>query len=138
MSNEAEQIIEPENLDVTDLDKRSQDERVKDFSQLLGKITGADDKKKQLWKEIYENAITDRQNSFVMFVKLARITEVDGVAKSNEHAIHGRTMATYLERMSKANDQLIKLADLLSQSDPENQPLDKDNMFGLISGKKQR
>lgn len=112
-------------------DKKSQEERVKDFSELLQRIEGIDDKKKQLWKEIYENAITDRQNAFTMFVKLAKLSE----NKSHEHAVHGRNMATYLERMSKANDQLIKLAELVMRSDPKDAPITPDEMFDMISKK---
>jgi hypothetical protein len=114
-----------------DLDARSQAERVKDFSDLLGKIEGVDDKKKQIWKEIYENAITDRQHAFVMFIKLAKITD----DKTNEWAVHGKTMATFLERMSRANDQLIKLGELISRSDPSNSPIDSDDMFNMITKK---
>lgn len=117
--------------ELKDLDTRSQTERVKDFSDLLGKIEGVDDKKKQIWKEIYENAITDRQNAFVMFVKLAKITD----DKTNEWAVHGKTMATFLERMGRANDQLIKLAELISRSDPANSPIDSDEMFKMITKK---
>lgn len=109
-------------------DERSADEKVKDFSDLIKKIEGVDDKNKQLWKEIYENSITDRQNAFAMFVKLVNICG----SKTTEHAVHGRTMAVYLERMSKANDQLLRLADLISRSDPANQPIDSDDMFAAI------
>lgn len=116
---------------IAELDKKKQEERVRDFSELLSKIEGVDDKKKQLWHEIYENAITDRQNSFVMFVRLARLTE----SKSTEFAVHGPTMSKFLERMSRSNDQLIKLAELISRSDPENSPIDPDEVFGRITKK---
>ena len=118
--------------EILELDKRTQAERVKDFGELLTKIEGVDSKQKQIWKEIYENAITDRQNAYVMFVKLAKITD----DKSAEHAVHGRTMATFLERMSRANDQLIKLAELITRSDPSTMPIDSSEMYGLISSKK--
>lgn len=85
--------------------------KMKDFSSLLSGIESLDDKKKALWKEIYENAITDRQNAYVMFATLVKICQ----AKSPEHAIHGKTIASFIERMSRANDQLLKLADLISQ-----------------------
>ena len=45
------------------------EEKVSDFSSLLGQIEGLSDKKKKLWKEIYENAIYDRQNAYSLFVK---------------------------------------------------------------------
>lgn len=115
---------------ISEIDKRSQEERIHDFSELLNKITGIDDKKKQLWLEIYQNAVTDRQNSFVMFIKLVRITN----DQSTEHAVHGRTMATYLERMSRANDQLIKLADLVARNDSP-QGFSTEELFDKIRHK---
>ena len=124
MSTENEPLIK-------ELTDQHREQKVRDFKELLSRIDNADDKHKQLWLEIYENAITDRQNAFVMFAKLARIAE----DKSIEHAAHGKTMATFIERMSKANDQLLKLAELISRSDPENQPIDPEEVFGQISRK---
>lgn len=110
---------------VKDLDERTVEDRIKDFSSLLNQIESLNDKKRQLWLEIYENAISDRQNSYAMFFKLVRIVE----DKSNEHAIHGKTIATYIERMSKANDQLIKLAELIAKADEANDEIDSNDMY---------
>lgn len=104
------------------------DDKIKDFGSLLDQIENLTEKKKQLWKEIYENAITDRQNAFVMFLKLSRIAQ----DKSSEHALHGRNIAVYLERMSKANDQLIKLAELIAAADHSTQELSPDEIFDKI------
>jgi len=109
------------------------DSKLKDFRDILSEIDGVSDKKKQLYLEIYENAICDRQNAYVMFERLASIVE----RKSNEHAVHGRTMATYIEKMSKSNDQLIKLAEIITKSnDGGEKPIDPEEMFSKISGKK--
>lgn len=105
------------------------DDRIKDFGSLLDQIENLTEKKKQLWKEIYENAITDRQNAFVMFLKLSKIAS----DKSSEHALHGRNIAVYLERMSKANDQLIKLAELIARADGSTQELTPDEIFEKIN-----
>jgi len=117
--------IETEPVDISD---RSIQDRIKDFSSLLNQIESIADKKKQLWKEIYENAICDRQNAYIMFVKLVMIVQ----DKSTEHAVHGRTISSYIERMSKANDQLIKLADLVSQAETTNEVIDPDEVFNKI------
>lgn len=102
------------------------EEKIKDFSALLEQIDGVSDKKKKLWREIYENAVTDRQNAYVLFNTLVGIVE----NKSTEHAIHGKTMAVYIERMSKANDQIIRLAELVSKSEyKENEEIDPEEMF---------
>lgn len=104
--------------------------KVRDFSSLLDQIEGLSDKKKKLWKEIYENAVCDRQNAYILFAKLVNIAE----DKSTEHAVHGKTMATYIEKMSKANDQLIRLAELVAKAEKTNDEIDSEEMFKKISG----
>jgi hypothetical protein len=67
-----------------------------------------------------------------LFSKLVRIVQ----DKSTEHAVHGRSLSSYIERMSKANDQLIKLAELIAKADEEkDEELDDDQIFDMI-GKK--
>ena len=104
-----------------------------DFKNVLDDIESISDKKKRLWREIYENAISDRQNAFVMFGKLARITKEN----SSEHAVHGRNMNAYIERMSKANDQILKLADLIAAAETSSEAINPDDLFDQINrGKK--
>lgn len=104
--------------------------KVKDFSSLLDQIEGLSDKKKKLWKEIYENAICDRQNAYILFTKLVNIVE----DKSTEHAVHGRSLSSYIEKMSKANDQLIRLAELVAKAEKTNDEIDPEEMFKKING----
>lgn len=113
----------------TIIDEQSTTDRMRDFSALLQNIKGLDDKKKRLWLEIYSNAITDRQNAYAVFTQLVRIAE----DKSSEHAVHGRTIASFIERMSKANDQLIKLAELVAKADEEISGIDPDEIFRKIN-----
>ncbi len=110
--------------------ERAVEERVRDFSELLKGIKSLDEKKQQLWKEIYENAIIDRQNSYAMFTKLVRISK----DQSTEHAIHGKSIATYISGMSKANDQLIKLAELIAKAQENDDNINPDEMFDKIQG----
>lgn len=118
----------PETSDPVDISDRTLQEKVKDFSSLLKQIETVDDKKKQLWKEIYENAICDRQNAYIMFTKLVMIVQ----DKSTEHAVHGRALSSYIERMSKANDQLIKLAELVAKAETATEVIDPDDVFNKI------
>lgn len=105
------------------------EEKIRDFSDLLQQIDGVSDKKKKLWKEIYENAITDRRNAYLLFTQLVLIVQ----DKSTEHAVHGKTLATYIEKMSKANDQIIRLAELVSKSEKkEDAEIDPEEMFRKI------
>ena len=54
--------------------------------------------------------------------------------KNSEHAIHGQTLTKYMERMSKANEQLIKLAELVSQAIDENveEEWSEDQMYDAL------
>jgi hypothetical protein len=118
-----------EDLNIVEISDRSIEEKIKDFSELLKDIESLDDKKRKLWREIYENAVTDRQNSYVMFSKLAKICGND----TTQHAVHGKTIATFLERMSRSNDQLLKLADLIAAERANEGRIDPDAMFDQIS-----
>ena len=40
-------------------------------------------------------------------------------ADPEKHALYGVTITKYLERMSKSNDQLVKLAELMQRSNAE-------------------
>jgi hypothetical protein len=115
-------------LELVDVFDRSIKDRIKDFSDLLNQIESINDKKKQLWKEIYENAICDRQNAYIMFTKLVMIVQ----DKSTEHAVHGRTISSYIERMSKANDQLIKLAELVARAEAAGGAINQEDLFDKI------
>lgn len=115
-------------LELVDVSDRSIKDRIKDFSGLLNQIESINDKKKQLWKEIYENAICDRQNAYIMFTKLVMIVQ----DKSTEHAVHGRTISSYIERMSKANDQLIKLAELVARAEAAADAINPEDLFDKI------
>jgi hypothetical protein len=125
-------MSDKDNDDLVEVDKRAVEEKIRDFGSLLSQIESLSDKKKQLWREIYENAISDRQNSYVMFAKLVKIAH----DKSTEHAVHGKTIATYIERMSRANDQLIKLAELIAKADETNESIDPEDMYDRINKKK--
>jgi len=83
-----------------------------EFSKLLDSLSSLHDKKKALWKQIYENAITDRRNSYIMFTNLYQAVHNN----TSEHAIHGSTLAKYMERLNKSNEQLIKLAEILDEA----------------------
>jgi hypothetical protein len=104
------------------------EKKFKQFSEVLEKIEHADSKKKILWKEIYENAVTDRQNAHILFVE-AYTSMGTG---SSEHMSLGPTLTKYIERMNKANEQIIKLAELISKSESEHNNIDADELFSKI------
>lgn len=79
------------------------------FVQLLDSIDTVDERLKLLWKQIYENALMDRRNAYVVWTDL--FMAVHG--NPEQHVIHGDHLAKYMERMEKANVQLLKLAELV-------------------------
>lgn len=109
-------------------DLQSVDKKLEEFREMLSKIDHADSKKKLLWKEIYENATLDRQNAHILFVE-AYTTMSQG---TTEHATLGSTLTKYLERMNKSNDQLLKLAELISKSESEHASINADDLFSQI------
>lgn len=115
--------------EISSVEKRSINERSRDFSALIKDIKNISDKKRQLWVEIYENAISDRQHSYLMFESLLKIVD----EKSTEYAVHGKTLATFVEKMSRANDQLIKLAELIAAAEAKEDEINPDDMFDQIS-----
>lgn len=101
----------------TELRKQAS-QQMNDFSSLLESLTKLKDKKKRLWQLIFENAVTDRRNAYVAFVDL-----YSQVHSSHEkHAIHGQNLSKYLERMGKATDQLLKLAELVAAAEEKEVP----------------
>ncbi len=105
---------------------------MKDFDKLVDSLSTAHDKKKALWKQIYDNAVTDRRNAYIMFTDL--YTAVHG--KTTEHAIHGATLAKYIERLTKSNEQLIKLAEIIDDAvaSDEDDLTNEDTMYDQLEG----
>lgn len=104
------------------------DAKSKEFADLLESIESTNDKKKMLWKEIYDNAINDRMNAFMLFTGI--YTNMGN--STNDHISVGPTLSKYLERMNKSNDQLIKLAELISKEEERATAVDPDDIFNKI------
>lgn len=109
-----------------DLDEK--DRKIKNFKQILDSIETMDDKKRTLWKEIYENALQDRESASVLFTDVWM--QIRGNAAN--HNLLGPVAAKYIERMSRANDQIIKLSELISDEDKKS--INVDDVFGMIGG----
>lgn len=115
---------------MAELDAKIENE-VKGFSDLLNTLSSTEDRKKALWKQIYEFALVDRKNAFVLFGDLYNMVQNNGT----EHAIHGATLSKYMERMQKANEQLIKLAELVSEAIDEQveESWSEDDMYEMMN-----
>ena len=104
--------------------------KTEQFGALLESIENLEDKKKHLWREIYENAIVDRMNAYMLFTDVYSTMTGDKA----DHVTLGPMMAKYIERMNKANDQLLKLADLIAKEEDRASQIVPDDIFSQIKG----
>ena len=110
---------------------KKDEEKIKSFSDLLDSLTNTEDKKKLLWKEAYQNALDDRENAHILLVDLLKIS----VNNSTNHIQFGSLMSKYLERMSKSNDQILKLAELIAKEQEASDNISDEAIFEKIMGK---
>ena len=106
--------------------------KIERFGDILESIETTEDKKKVLWKEIYENALTDRENANVLFTEAYR--QMQG--GSYEHATLGPVMTKYLERMCKSNEQILRLAELIAKEEAHAAKIDPEDIFSQIKEEK--
>jgi hypothetical protein len=107
-----------------------QEEKIKNFSDLLESLARTEDKKKLLWKESYQNAIDDRESAHILLTDLIKVS----LNNSTNHLQFGTLMAKYLERMSKSNDQILKLAELIAKEQEEADTVTPDSIYDSIVG----
>lgn len=112
---------------IVEVVERSVEDRLKNFDALLRDIESIDDQKKHLWREIYENAIADRQNAFTMFKRTVQMADT-----STGMSVHGRTIEKFIEKMNKATDQLIKLAELIARTESKESEMSPDDVYKKI------
>lgn len=101
-------------LNTDELDQKI-NKQLTDFTGLLDTLSSVEEKQKALWKQIYENAVQDRNNAYIMWNDLYNFVH----SNPSEHALHGQNLSRYMERMSKANDQILKLAELVAKATEE-------------------
>lgn len=104
------------------------DEKIKNFSDLLDGLAGTEEKKKSLWKEIYENAVSDRDRAGALFTEAYKTMG----SSATDHAALGTTMTKYLERMCKSNDQILSLAELITKAEQQEAKVNPDDLFNKI------
>lgn len=106
--------VEESFIDVTE---KQLEKKLNDFADLMRSIDDLPEKQRAIWRETYENALADRHNAFMLFKKMVQmVQQVQGTLSSSEMAVHGKTIATFLEKMSKANDQLLRLSELIGKA----------------------
>jgi hypothetical protein len=110
------------------MSKKNNEEKLKDFADLLDSLSNTEDKKKMLWKEAYQNAVEDRETAGILVNDL--LLAIPG--NSANHSTHGVLMTKYLERMSKSNDQILKLAELIAKEQEKENNVSPDDIFNTI------
>lgn len=110
------------------------EKKLSGFSELLDSIESLDNKTRTLWKDIYSNAFSDRKLAQNLYDNLWSIVEEEPVT----HAIHGDRLAKYVERMSKSNDQIIKLADLVERAKEKESKIDSNSIYEQLGKAKGR
>ena len=103
-------------------------DKVTDFADLLDSIDVSSDKKKVLWKEIYQNAVIDRENAGMLFIDAFQHMQ-NG---TTEHVTLGSTLTKYIERMSKSNEQILRLAELIAKCEDRDGKINSDDLFSQI------
>ena len=106
--------------------------KVEAFSEILEGLSSTEEKKKLLWKEIYENAIVDRENASMLFTDAWKSMQ----GGTSEHVSLGTTMSKYLERMCKSNEQILRLAELITKAEEKEAVIDQDDLFAQIDDAK--
>ena len=110
---------------------RKQLTRAYDFEEVVNSAKGLDEKKRLLWKQIYKNAVDDRASAGILFTNA--FSSMGQAA--TDHIAMGTTLVKYLEKMSKANQQLLELSSIISRDDEQNSQVDPDDIFRQIEGK---
>jgi len=108
--------------------QKSKKDKLVDFSDLLDNLTNTEDKKKLLWKEAYQNALDDRESASLLLNDL--LVTIPG--NSANHSTHGTLATKYLERLSKCNDQILKLAELVAKEEERENTVSPDDIFKSI------
>lgn len=103
-------------------------ERVVNFAKMLDNMEALSDKKKELWKQIYANALIDRNHALICYNNL----QDKALANSTEHAIHAPNISKYIACMSRANDQLIKLAELIAEAEVAETSINSEDIYSAL------
>lgn len=105
------------------------EEKINNFAALLEELSNTDEKKKLLWKEIYQNAVSDRERASILFTEAYKTMG----NSSADHISLGSIMSKYIERMSKSNEQIFRLAELLHKCELAEASVDPNDIFSKIS-----
>ena len=107
---------------------RKTEKKVESFSNALKDMTGVESQKTTLWVEIYDNATNDRTTASALFTQAFMLLG----SSNSDHVSLGPTLVKYLERMSKSNEQLLALAQIIAKEVERKSTIDSDDIFSQI------
>jgi ABC-type Fe3+-citrate transport system substrate-binding protein len=121
--------------DLIDAEKK-ENEKLENFKTVLNKLTAIDEKKKTLWLEIYENALEDRTRAAYLFDGCLASMSTGTNSSIAEHATIGTTMSKYIERLTKCNDQILQLVNMIlkAEQDSIETNVNYEELFDQIQG----
>lgn len=127
---DSEKITQAKNFLSNIEDELSEDVKIQvksglqDFTMLLTDLE-LDPRLASLWRLIYSNAMTDRKNAFALWLDLY----VKTYNNEDKHFQHGQTLHKYMDIMTKSNQQLLKLAELVDKAREEKEKIDNKNLI---------
>lgn len=114
--------------------EREHAERMITFSDLLSTIKTIDEKEKTIWKEVYNNAITDYEEACACFHKamFSIISQTKNEEAFQQLVIANKLISDLLTRREKSNAQLIKLIEMLQAIKATEAAIDENSMFDRL------
>jgi len=125
-------MVDENQVDETEaalLEKRQH--RLNEFQKVLDSLESVKDEKKRLWQQIYESAMIEWEEAYALYSNLKPATQGD----YHNHSLHGLLLTKYLERMNKANDQNLRIAELIEKAGSHGPSLNKSDIYDQIAKK---
>ena len=113
-------------------DETTDEEHARLFNTLLLDSTDIEPRLRALWLDIYRHAIEDRTTANVF---LTNMLQTLAQGDPEKHSLHGPQAVKYLERISRANDQLLKLAEQVQSYSKAEGEIDSDDILDSINTK---
>jgi len=98
---------------------------IENFADLLDSINNLDDHRGILWREIYSNAVEDRERAAILFTNATMTMDNSTVT----HTTLGTTLTKYLERMNKSNEQILRLAEMISKIEDSEKSVNASDLY---------
>lgn len=104
--------------------------KLDNFDFLLKEMQKLSEKEKNLWKEIYDNAISDRNSADVLYTNLYMDIQRKPVdERFASYTLASKLFNDILTRMERSNAQLITLASMIREVREKEEPDLGDNLL---------